>query len=68
MNTTTTEIITEPRVPRRNPLAHLPALPSEVRTYLHRLREAEMAEWEQSGGDYLLSKCVNQVKCTMTVG
>jgi hypothetical protein len=68
MNTTTTEIIIEPSVRRRNPLARLPAFASETRTYLRWLREAEMAEWEQSGGDYLVSECVNRVKCTMTVG
>jgi hypothetical protein len=34
---------------------------SDTRSYLRRLREAEMAAWESSGGDYLLSKCANQI-------
>jgi hypothetical protein len=32
-----------------------------TRSYLRRLRAAEMAAWESSGGDYLLSECANQI-------
>jgi hypothetical protein len=34
---------------------------SGTRSYLRRLRAAEMAAWESSGGDYLLSECANQI-------
>jgi hypothetical protein len=34
---------------------------SDSRSYLRRLRAAEMAAWEFSGGDCLLSKCANHV-------
>ncbi len=32
-----------------------------LRSYLRRLRAAEMAAWESSGGDCLLSECANQI-------
>jgi hypothetical protein len=34
---------------------------SSTRSYLRRLRAAEMAAWESSGGDYLLSECASQI-------
>jgi len=34
---------------------------SGTRSYLRRLRAAEMAAWESSGGDYLLSECASQI-------
>ena len=63
MNTTTSEMTIEPRpcVRSRLALAPRPALASEARAYLRRLREAEMAAWELSGGDYLRSECGNRV-------
>ena len=57
MNTRTTAMKIEPYpcIRSRLPLAPRPALASEARAYLRRLRAAEMAAWELSGGDYLLS-------------
>ncbi len=47
---------------RNGPLSGLiAACFSDTRSYLRRLRAAEMAAWEFSGGDYLLSKCANHV-------
>jgi hypothetical protein len=31
-----------------------------ARAYLRHLRAAEMAAWESSGGDYLLSRCARR--------
>src|SRR5881628_1654390 len=47
---------------RNGPLPGLiPARFSGTRSYLRRLRAAEMAAWESSGGDYLLSEFANHV-------
>src|SRR6185295_7921200 len=34
----------------------IPTNSSDTRAYFQRLRSAEMAEWERTGGDYLLSR------------
>jgi hypothetical protein len=38
------------------PLISLPGRTATVRAYLRGLRAAEMAAWEQTGGDYLLPR------------
>jgi hypothetical protein len=43
----------------RGLMAPTQTLVSDVRAYLRRLRAAEMAAWERSGGDYLLSQPIN---------
>jgi hypothetical protein len=35
----------------------IPTRPAGTRAYLRRLRAAEMAAWELTGGDYLLPHC-----------
>jgi len=63
MNTAMTEraIKLFPCLRSRLVQARASAPASEARTYLRRLRAAEMAAWELSGGDYLRSKCADRV-------
>jgi hypothetical protein len=44
------------RVPGRLPLATAPRNTASTRDYFRRLRAAEMAAWELTGGDYLLPR------------
>jgi len=62
MNLTTNHLTFEPQpcVRRGLGLAPTPSPSSEARAYLRRLREAEMAAWDLTGGDYLRSQCVTQ--------
>jgi hypothetical protein len=43
------------------PANPIPVRSSGTRAYLRRLRAAEMAAWELTGGDYLLPHCATRV-------
>jgi len=45
------------------PLTYLSQRTTVAREYLRGLRAAEMAAWESTGGDYLLSRCAPQKFC-----
>lgn len=47
-------------ISNESPPTLIPARIWVARAYLRRLRAAEMAAWELTGGDYLLSQCVTR--------
>ena len=50
------------------PLTSLSEHTKVAREYLRGLRAAEMAVWELTGGDYLLSRCAPQELCALRLG
>jgi hypothetical protein len=52
-------------IPNESAPRSIPAHSLRTRAYLRCLRAAEMAAWELTGGDYLLSHCATNVRRTL---